>query len=63
MKMARIENDVLILSEEERENLRKNLLHPPMNSERNEYLRRIEKLIYTETENGFAVCFDEVNIC
>lgn len=61
--MARIENDALVLSSEEQENLRKNLLHPPMNSERNEYLHRIERLNYTETENGFAVCFDEVNVC
>lgn len=61
--MAKIKNDALILSEEERENLRKNLLHPPMNSERNEYLRRIEKLNHTETENGFAIYFDEVNVC
>lgn len=53
--MARIENDVLILSEEEKEILRKNLLLPPENPWRDAFMKRIDSLICEETEDGYRV--------
>ena len=60
--MAKIENDVLILTDNEKSRLRKNLLNPPANIDRDKYLNKIEKLEFKETENGFVVCFNEVEI-
>lgn len=58
--MAKIKNDALVLTDEERERLRKNLLNPPMNPDRDRYLSEIENIKYEETENGFIAYFDEV---
>ena len=56
--MARIENDVLILTEEEKEILRKNLLIPPENPWRDGLMKRIDSLLYEETDDGFVTTVD-----
>ena len=52
--MAKIENDALVLSSEEQERLRKNLLHPPDNPQRDVFMKKVESIPYTETDDGFV---------
>ena len=58
MRMAKIENDALVLSSEEQARLYKNLLLPPDNPLRDAFMKKVESILYTETDDGFVTTVD-----
>ena len=57
--VAKMINGNIILSDSERIELRQNLIHPPNNLYREEFLGEVDKMNILPAPNGFAVTWSD----